>query len=104
MTGRDAPRKRPVRITILDQTYTVLAAGEDHEVQKLADAVNELMAAIAARAPGADNLRVAVLACLHLADRLQALERELADLKQRVDEKSRAIHLLIEEAIREAED
>lgn len=94
-----APPKRAVRVSILDQSYTLLTPGDEGQVQQLADSVNELMAAIAARAPQADNLRVAVLACLHLADRLRALESELSDLKRRVDEKSRAFRLLLEEAI-----
>lgn len=95
--------KRPVRITILDQTYTVLTAAEEREVQELADSVNQLMAAIAARSPAADSMRVAVLACLHLADRLRALERELEDLKRRVSEKSRAYRLLLDELMRAGE-
>lgn len=102
MSSGAAP-KRPVRITILDQTYTVLAPGEDRELLELADSVNELMAIIAARSPKADNLRVAVLACLHLADRLRSLQKELGELKLRVDEKSRAFQLLLDEAIREAD-
>ncbi len=97
--GAGVPQKRPVRVTILDQTYTLLAAGEERAIQELADSVNELMAAIAARSPQADNLRVAVLACLHLADRLRALEAELAEFKRRVDEKSRDLGLLLEGAV-----
>jgi len=93
------PQKRPVRITILGETYTLLAHGEEAGIQELADSVNELMTMIAARSPQADNLRVAVLACLHLADRLRSLENELAALRRRVDEKSRAFSLLLEEAL-----
>lgn len=96
----EAGGKRPVRVTILDQTYTLLAAGDEREVQELADSVNQLMAAIAARCPKADDLRVAVLACLHLADRLRALERELEEFRRRVEQKSRTFGLLLEEAIR----
>lgn len=94
------PRKRTVRITILGETYTLLAPGDEAGIQELADSVNELMTMIAARSPQADKLRVAVLACLHLADRLRSLENELAELKRRVDEKSRAFGLLLEEALR----
>ncbi len=98
-----APDKHPVRVTILNQTYTLLAAGEDREVQELADSVNQLMSALAARSASADNLRVAVLACLHLADRLRTLEHDLADLKQRVDRKTREFQLLLDQAIQEDE-
>jgi hypothetical protein len=43
---------------------------------------------------------VAVLACLHLADRLRDLEQELADFRSRVGEKTRRFSLLLDEAIR----
>jgi cell division protein ZapA len=43
---------------------------------------------------------VAVLACLHLADRLRALERELDEFRRRVDQKTRTFGLLLEELIR----
>ena len=102
--GAGAADKHPVRVTILHQPYTLLTAGDEQEVQELADSVNELMSAIAARSASADNLRVAVLACLHLADRLRSLERELARIKQRLDEKSREFGLLLEQAMAEGQE
>lgn len=93
------PHKRTVRITLLGETYTLLTSDDEAGIQELADSVNHLMTMIAARSPQADRLRVAVLACLHLADRLRSLENELAALKRRVDEKSRAFSLLLEEAL-----
>ena len=50
--------------------------------------MDELMLSIAAKAPNADSTRIAVLACLHLADRLHTLEQDLNQLKERVDRKS----------------
>jgi len=44
--------------------------------------------AIAAKAPNADSTHIAVLACLHLADRMRSLEQELNRLKSHVDRKS----------------
>jgi cell division protein ZapA len=79
--------KRPVRVTILNQPYTL--AGEDpHEIEELAQSVDELLHSIAAKAPSADATRIAVLACLHLADRLHTLERDLTSLKERVGRKT----------------
>ena len=49
------------------------------------------MLSIAAKAPNADSTRIAVLACLHLADKLRTLERDLSQLKERVDRKSRGV-------------
>ncbi len=91
--------KQPVQVTIFHQNYTLRTAGNQAEVQELADSVDELMNTIAARSPSADSLRVAVLACLHLADRLRSLERELAELRRRVDEKSERFRLLLDQAL-----
>jgi cell division protein ZapA len=91
--------KQAVQVNIFHQTYTLRTAGNEQEVQELADSVDELMNAIAARSASADSLRVAVLACLHLADRLRSLERELNQLKQRVEEKSQEFRLLLDQAI-----
>ncbi|MGO9260598.1 MAG: cell division protein ZapA [Bryobacteraceae bacterium] len=82
------PEKQPVRVTILSRPYTLLATGDPREVEEVAASVDELMLSIASRAPNADSTRIAVLACLHLADRLRALEREFQGLKERVDRKS----------------
>lgn len=77
--------KQPVRVTILNQSYTLLAQGDPREVEELAESVNQLMLSIAARQPNADSTRLAVLACLHLADRLRGVERDLATIRERVD-------------------
>ena len=71
---------------------------EAGEVEALAHSVDELMTEIAQRAGNVDSNRVAVLACLHMADRLQSMERELVELKSRVDEKSRQFSILLDEA------
>jgi len=80
--------KQAVRVTILSRPYTLLAAGNPREVEEVAASVNDLMLQIAAKAPNADSTRIAVLACLHLADKLRTLERDLSGLKERVDRKS----------------
>jgi cell division protein ZapA len=82
------PDKQQVRVTILSRPYTLLATGDPREVEEVAASVDELMLSIASRAPNADSTRIAVLACLHLADRLRSLEREFQGLKERVDRKS----------------
>ncbi len=91
--------KQAVQVTIFHQSYTLRVSGDEREVVELADSVDQLMSAIAARAGNADSLRVAVLACLHMADRQRSLERDLADLKQRVDSKSQAFGLLLDEVL-----
>jgi cell division protein ZapA len=89
-----------VRVTIFNQTYSLAATDEEGEVEALAHSVDELMTSIALRAGNVDTNRVAVMACLHMADRLRSMERELADLKERVEQKSRQFSVLLDQAIR----
>ena len=93
------PDKRPVRVTILSQSYTLLTAGDPREVEELARYLDELMLSIAAKSPNADSTRIAVLACMHLADRLRNLENDLNELKERVDRKSEEFAGLLEQAL-----
>jgi cell division protein ZapA len=98
------PDKQPVRVTILSRPYVLRTAGDPREVEALANSVNELMLNIASRAPNADSTHIAVLACLHLADRLRILEHDLASLKERVDRKSGELAAMLEQLISAPED
>ena len=91
--------KRPVRVTILNQQYTLVAGEDPREVEDLARSLDELLHSISEKAPSADSTRVAVLACLHLADRLRELERDLALLRERVGHKSKEFAGLLERAL-----
>jgi cell division protein ZapA len=93
------PDKQSVRVTILSRSYKLLATGDPRDVEKVAASVDQLMLSIAAKAPHADSTHIAVLACLHLADRLGSLERELEQLKERVARKSEEFAGKLEEAI-----
>jgi cell division protein ZapA len=92
-----------VRVTIFNRPYTLRTSGNPEEIEELARMVDSLMEDIASQAGTLDGVRVAVLACLHLADRLHAIEKELAGLKQRIDQKSEQFSLLLEQAIGEGE-
>ncbi len=91
--------KQAVRVTILSRPYSLRAAGDPRDVERLAASVNDLMLNIAARAPNADSTHIAVLACLHLADKLRLLEQDLASLKERVDRKSGEFSAMLEQLI-----
>src|SRR5215472_5791329 len=91
--------KQPVRVTILSRPYTLLAAGDPREVEEVAASVNDLMLSIAAKAPNADSTRIAVLARLHLADKLRTLERDLSLLRERVDRKSEEFAGILEQLL-----
>jgi cell division protein ZapA len=99
----EKPEKQPVRVTILSQSFTLLAKGDPREVELLAESVDELMSSIAAKAPNADTTRVAVLACLHLADRLNELEKDLNSLRARIGRKSEEFAALLEQAFESGE-
>ncbi len=74
--------KQPVRVHIFNQIYTVLVDGDSSgtqaaQVQAIAQELDELMTMIAARAGSGDSARVAVLAALHMGDKLKAAESRL---------------------------
>jgi cell division protein ZapA len=89
--------KQPVRVTILNQQYSLRASGDPREVEEVARSVDELLHSIADRAPSGDSARIAVLGCLHLADQLRTLERDLAALRSSVNYKSEKLAELLEQ-------
>ena len=87
--------RQPVRVQIFNQSYSLLVDGDPGEVQEIAHRVDELVASIASRTSSSDSTKVAVLACLHLADKLRAAEKQL----QLFEDKSGRIATLLEEAL-----
>ena len=87
--------KQPVRVHIFNQTYTLLADGDPGETEAVAHDIDELMANIASRAGTGDSTRVAVLACLHLADKLRSTEAQL----RAIENKSARIAGILEQAL-----
>jgi cell division protein ZapA len=91
--------RQPVRVSILNQTFTLLAAEDPREVEELAQGVDELLVSIAAKSPSADSTRIAVIACLELAGRLRDVRRDLSALKERIDRKTEELNGLLERAV-----
>src|SRR3974390_2627208 len=91
--------RKTVRVTIFNQSYNLVATDDPGEAEDLARTGDELMTQVAQRAGNIDSNRVAVLACLHLADRLKSMERELSELKSRVDHKARQFSILLDKVI-----
>jgi cell division protein ZapA len=96
--------RQPVRVTILSRPYTLLASGDPREVEQVAASVDALMLSIAGKAPNADSTRIAVLACMHLADRLRLAEREIAELRQHTDSHTAEYSALLERLIASVEE
>jgi cell division protein ZapA len=92
----------PVRVTIFNQTYSLVATGDSGQIEELAQMVDDLMTSISIRAGNLDGTRTAVLACLHLADQLRVLQHDLEELRSRVDSKAKEFTLLLDDAIGEA--
>lgn len=98
MDSAPAPEKRQVRINVFNQSFTILTSDEPGEVERLAHLVDDLMHSYA-RSGNIDTTRAAVLSCLHLADKLQSAEKELAKLRARIDAKSRDLSQLLDGVI-----
>jgi cell division protein ZapA (FtsZ GTPase activity inhibitor) len=88
----------PVRVTIFNRTYA-LRSTEGDGLTELAHQVDDQMRAIASQAGNADSTQVAVLACLHYADRVRELELEVAGLKTNVQNKARQFSIMLDQAI-----
>lgn len=97
MDTSDKAKHQPVRVNIFNQTYTVVTAGDPDDTLQLASEVDELMSQIARRAGNLDSTRTAVLACLHLADKLRTIERQLATLRESVDHRTRTITEILDQ-------
>ena len=93
------PNTEGVRVTIFNQTYSLVASEEPGRIELLAQRVDDLMSKIAAHGANVDATRAAVLACLHLADELDTREQQLTDLKQKVEHKAREFTILLDQAI-----
>ncbi len=91
--------KKPVRVTIFNQTFSLRTAGDERETLEIANAVDELMNTIARRSGNLDAGRVAILACLHLADQLRLAEGDLEQLKERIQKKTRDFSLRLDQAL-----
>lgn len=92
-----ADPKKTVRVTIFNQTYTLRSSGDPRETEMVAQAVDQIMRSIATQTGSGDPTRAAVLACMHLADQLQGLQRDLDRLRAGVAEKTAALERLLDE-------
>lgn len=90
----------PVRVTIFNQTYSLLATEDAGELQQLAQTVDDLMSSIS-RSGNLDSTRTAVLACLHLADQLRSLQKDFDAMKSTVDRKAQRCTNLLDRIIAE---
>jgi len=90
--------KKQVRVSIFNQTFSLVTTGDPADVEESARAVDELMR-LYARAGNVDAARLAILAALHLADQIRVLERDLEALKDRTRAKHREFATLLDQTL-----
>jgi cell division protein ZapA len=90
--------KRTVRVSIFNQSF-LLTTDADSPAEELAQEVDDLMSSIARRAGNLDTTRTAILACLHLADRLHTVERQFDALRTGISHKTRDFAMLLDQAV-----
>lgn len=93
-----ADEKKSVRVIIYNQTYSLLVSGDPKEIEEAAQEVDELMTTIG-KSGNMETSRIAVLACLHLQDRVRSLEKELSEFRDEVKTKTLEYSVLLDEAI-----
>src|SRR4051812_1440080 len=89
--------KKQVMVSILGQTFPLVTTGDPTDTENLAHEVDDLMNSIATRSRNLDSARVAILASLHLADRLRQTEGELRSLSGQVEARTRKLSDLLSE-------
>ena len=90
---QNSTSRQQVKVTILNQSFTLLTTGNPADMIELANYVDELMSSIARKSPNLDSSRVAVFACLHLADQIRTRgneprvpEEKILELARMLDE------------------
>ncbi len=89
--------RQPVKVTIFNQTFTLVSQGDPSELLGVAREVDQLMHTIAEKAGSADVNRVAILTCLHLADRLRAVESFETKLTSRAEHFSALLEQVLQD-------
>ena len=95
------PSTEPVRVTIFNQNYSLVASEEPGRIEQLAQKVDDLMSQISARSGHIDATRAAVLACLHLADQLDGVEHRYSTLKDEVEHKAQQFSIMLDQVMGE---
>ena len=104
---KSPPEKQAVRVTIFSRTYTLRTSGDPAALEALAASVDELLLSIADKSPEADTTRIAVLACLRLADKVRDLEgelKEIHELRRQLQDKTERVNGMLDRLISVASD
>ncbi|MCX6592832.1 MAG: cell division protein ZapA [Acidobacteria bacterium] len=69
-------------MSIYGQTFTVSTEGNPRDLEALAREISELLSTLASKTGIGDTARVALLACLHLADENRRMKGRLGGISQ----------------------
>ena len=84
--------ERTIRVKILDHEYLVKSEEEEDQVHKIAEYVSRKLGEITENTEGLSEIRIAILAALHIANEYYQVLKERDDLL--VDQKQRTEALI----------
>lgn len=89
--------QRAVELEIFGQRLTVASDEDEGYLRELAASLDRRMREVAASAPTASTLNVALLAALQVVDEYSKVQREQAEMNTRIEELSRSLVATLEE-------
>ena len=90
--GETKRLERTIRVKILDHEYLVKSEEEEDQVHKIAEYVSRKLGEIKENTEGLSEIRIAILAALHIANEYYQILKERDDLL--VDQKKRTEALI----------
>ena len=90
---------RSVEVQILGQSYSIKTDEEDEYIKSLARYVDEKLKEIYSVAPNVSQAKASVMAAFGIADELFKLRMEQQSLDRMIEEKTKILSGLIDEAV-----
>ena len=93
---------KPIKVQIFDQPYNIGGDLDEKYVHELARYVDQKMREVADTTRMVDTQRVAVLAALAVADKLQTLRAEREEVEGKLRERAERCLTLVERALKQS--
>lgn len=88
----------PVTFSILNQSYTVVPAGDPQDLLDAANELDELVRRIS-KSRNIDPQRAAVFAALHMMQKMRGQQRTLDDMRSTLESRSRELASLLDSIV-----
>jgi cell division protein ZapA (FtsZ GTPase activity inhibitor) len=85
----------PVTFSILNQSYTVVPAGDPQDLLDAANELDDLMRRIA-KSRNVDHQRAAVFAALHMMQKMRSQQRTLDEMRSTLESRSSELASLLD--------